>query len=82
MNQSEHQIVACLVDLPPLASLLFHKLRVDARHDFVKLLATRQTGTRESVFLDLGKTSDVAHKLNVLDWFTLRSMNLLKILDE
>lgn len=82
MNKSEHQIIACLVDLPPLASLLFHKLSVDARHNLVKLLATRQTGTRESVFLDLGKTSDVAHKLNDLDWFTLRSMHLLQNLDE
>jgi hypothetical protein len=40
-NKPEQQIMVCLVDLPPLASLLFHKLRVDARHDLVKLLATR-----------------------------------------
>ena len=31
-----------LVDLPPLTSLLLHKLRVDAWHDFVELLAMRK----------------------------------------
>jgi hypothetical protein len=54
---SEHQISACLVDLPPLASLFFHKLRVNARHDLVKLLAAQQTGARESVLLDFSKIS-------------------------
>jgi len=40
-QRQSSKLKVCLVDLPPLASLLFHKLRVDARHDLVKMLATR-----------------------------------------